>query len=121
MVLRQFGESVPKSLLATTLALKAAVATSKLEGRLATTLAARAAALQAVAPKLRSKGSDAAIDLFLTEDAVAPSGMLSPHIRGTMMPMTDRAARRLCDRLVELGVIKELTGRATFRLYGVSP
>ena len=32
--------------------------------------------------------------------------------------MTDRAARRLCDRLVELGVVRELTG-ATFRLYGV--
>mgnify|MGYP000280064960 CR=1 FL=1 len=89
--------------------------------RLATTLAARASALQAVAPKLRAKGSDAAIELFLTEDAVASSGMLSPMIRGTTIPMTSRAARRLCDRLVELGVVKELTGRSTFRLYGVSP
>jgi Fic family protein len=35
--------------------------------------------------------------------------------------MTDRAARRFCDRLVELGVAQELTGRPTFRLYGIAP
>jgi hypothetical protein len=33
--------------------------------------------------------------------------------------MSDRAARRLCDRLVGLGVIRELSGRDTFRLYGL--
>ncbi len=87
--------------------------------RLARDLARRAAALRAVAPKLRAKGSEAAVDLFLAEDAVAPASMLSPSIRGTSIPMTDRAARRLCDRLVELGVARELTGRATFRLYGL--
>lgn len=87
--------------------------------RLARDLARRAAALRAVAPKLRAKGSDAAVDLFLTEDAVAPASMLSPRIRGTNIPMTDRAARRFCDRLVELGVARELTGRSTFRLYGL--
>jgi hypothetical protein len=32
---------------------------------------------------------------------------------------SDRAARRFCDRLVGLGAIRELTGRDTFRLYGV--
>lgn len=31
---------------------------------------------------------------------------------------SDRAARRFCDRLVDLGVVRELTGRDTFRLYG---
>jgi hypothetical protein len=82
-------------------------------------LAARAVALKAVAPKLRAKGSDAAVALFLSEDAVTPSGMLSPMIQGTSIHMTDRAARRLCDRLVELGVARELTGRSTFRLYGI--
>ena len=87
--------------------------------RLAVELSARADALRSVAPKLRSKGSNDAISLFLIEDAVAPSGMLSPHIRGTRTEMTSRAARRLCDRLVELGVVTELTGRPTFRLYGV--
>jgi len=89
--------------------------------RLANQLAIRADAFRSVAPKLRTRGSEDAAALFLTEDAVAPSGMLSPHIRGTRTPMTARAARRLCDRLVELGVVKELTGRSTFRLYGVTP
>ncbi|MBD3625024.1 MAG: DUF1403 family protein, partial [Rhodobacteraceae bacterium] len=89
--------------------------------RLARDLARRAEALRAVAPKLRAKGSDAAVELFLTEDAVAPASMLSPRIRGTNIPMTDRAARRFCDRLVELGVARELTGRPTFRLYGIAP
>ncbi|MDA8586986.1 DUF1403 family protein [Rhodobacteraceae bacterium] len=84
-------------------------------------LARRAAALQVVVPKLRAKGSNAAVDLFFSEDAVAPSMMLSPMIRGTTIPMTDRAARRFCDRLVELGVAQELTGRPTFRLYGIAP
>ena len=70
--------------------------------RLARDLARCAAALRTVAPKLRAKGST-----------------LSPRIRGTSIPMTDRAARRFCDRLVELGVARELTGRPTFRLYGI--
>ena len=89
--------------------------------RMARDLARRAEALRTVAPKLRAKGSDAAVELFLTEDAVAPASMLSPRIRGTSIPMTDRAARRFCDRLVELGVARELTGRSTFRLYGIVP
>lgn len=88
--------------------------------RQARDLASRAASLQAVAPKLRAKGSDAAVELFLSEDALAPSSMLSPMIQGTAIPMTDRAARRFCDRLVELGVARELTGRPTFRLYGIA-
>lgn len=88
--------------------------------RLARDLARCAAALRAVAPKLRAKGSDAAVDVFLSEDAVAPASMLSPRIHGTTIPMTDRASRRFCDRLVELGVARELTGRSTFRLYGVA-
>ncbi len=89
--------------------------------RLARDQARRAEALRTVAPKLRANGSEAAVDLFLTEDAVTPSSMLSPRIRGTSIPMTDRAARRFCDRLVELGVARELTGRPTFRLYGIAP
>lgn len=77
--------------------------------RLATDLARRAAHLKAVAPKLRAKGAGAAVEMFLTRDAVAPSAL----------PLPDRAARRLCDRLVDLGAVRELTGRDTFRLYGV--
>ncbi len=88
--------------------------------RLAHDLARRAAHLRAVAPKLRTKGSQDAVRLFLSEDAVLPSTMLSPVIRGSNIPMTPRSARRLCVRLIELGVVRELTGRATFRLYGVA-
>ena len=77
--------------------------------RLSTDLARRAAHLKAVGPKLRAKGAGDAVEMFLTRDALAPSAL----------PLLDRAARRLCDRLVELGAVRELTGRNTFRLYGV--
>jgi hypothetical protein len=77
--------------------------------RLSTDLARRAAHLKAVAPKLRAKGAEAAVSMFLTQDAVAPASL----------PLPDRSARRLCDRLVDLGAVRELTGRDTFRLYGV--
>ncbi len=83
-------------------------------------LARRVQRLREVAPKLRAKGSGAAVALFLREDAVLPSLMLSPKILGTNIAMTDRAARRLCDRLVELGAVRELSGRSAFRLYGVA-
>jgi Protein of unknown function (DUF1403) len=36
-----------------------------------------------------------------------------------MTPISERGARRLFDRLAALGAIRELTGRATFRLYGL--
>ena len=88
--------------------------------RKAADLDRRAIKLQAIVPKLRAKGSDEALALFLSHDAVSPSGMLSPIIKGTSFAMTDRAALRLCDRLVDLGVVRELTGRATFRLYGAA-
>ncbi|MFD2741365.1 DUF1403 family protein [Sulfitobacter aestuarii] len=87
--------------------------------RLAGELTRRAARLRAVAPKLRAKASEAAVSLFLSQDAVAPTGMLSPRVQGTAQAMSDRAARRLCDRLVGLGAVRELTGRDMFRLYGL--
>ena len=65
--------------------------------------------VSAIAPKLRAKGAKDAVQIFLTQDAVAPSAL----------PMPDRAARRFCDRLVSLGVVRELTGRDSFRLYGI--
>lgn len=87
--------------------------------RLAHDLARRAEKLNTIAPKLRAKGSDQAVELFLSELAVSPSGMLYPKIKGSNVAMTQRSANRLCDRLVDLGVVRELTGRSTFRLYGV--
>ena len=78
---------------------------------LAADLAQRAARLRAVVPNLRARAAGRAVDLFLSHDALAPSAL-----EGVM---SDRAARRLCDRLVELGALRELTGRDVFRLYGV--
>ncbi|MEO0380556.1 MAG: DUF1403 family protein [Pseudomonadota bacterium] len=83
------------------------------------TLSERAARLHAALPRLRSKGAAAAAALFLTRDAVAPTLMLAPIVQGSAVAMSDRAARRLCDRLVTLGVLRELTGRSVFRLYGL--
>lgn len=82
-------------------------------------LGRRAERLRAIAPRLRSRGSDAALALFFTEDALAPTLALSPVVRGSAVRMSDRAARRLCERLVELGGLRELTGRSSFRLYGL--
>lgn len=76
-------------------------------------LARRAETLKIGASVVRSKASAAAVDVLLTEDAVSP-GMLARRAG-----MTDRAARRLCDRLVTLGVVRELTGRTSHRLYGL--
>ena len=79
--------------------------------RMAADLARRADRLAAVAPKLRAKGAGAALTMFMKRDALAPAALTRF--------MSDRAARRLCDRLVDLGVVRELTGRDTFRLYGM--
>lgn len=79
--------------------------------RLVAGLTRRAARLKGIAHKLRAKGAGQAVQIFLTRDAVAPAALTSLK--------SDRAARRFCDRLVELGVVRELTGRDTFRLYGV--
>lgn len=82
---------------------------------MAISLARAEARLRAVTPKLRAGGAARAVDLFLSRDALAPKALANamPDI------LSDRAARRLCERLVELGVLRELTGRDTFRLYGV--
>ncbi len=77
---------------------------------LAGDLSRAAARLRAVTPKLRAGGAGRAVDLFLSREALTP---------GALDFMSDRAARRLCDRLVALGALRELTGRETFRLYGL--
>ncbi|BAV50359.1 hypothetical protein MLTONO_5457 [Mesorhizobium loti] len=79
--------------------------------RLAADLSRRAARLLAVAPKLRAKGAGEVIFLLLNEDAV--SGSL------TTKNLSRFAARRLFERLQQLDAVRELSGRPTFRLYGL--
>lgn len=64
------------------------------------------------AADLRRPGRDTAdiIAALLTEDALAAQAGKEA---------SDRAARRLFDRLTSLGLVRELTGRPTFRLYGL--
>lgn len=78
---------------------------------LAGELARRADVLAAAAPRLRAKGSGAVIAALLSDDALAGSA----EIGG----ISDRGLRRLFDRLVSLGAVRELSGRPTFRLYGL--
>ena len=80
---------------------------------LAVDLSRRSNTLIEVAPKLRAKPAAKIVDLLLAEDC------LSPAEAARQAPMTGRAARRLFDRLVTLGAARELTGRPTFRLYGL--
>ncbi|MCP4561879.1 MAG: DUF1403 family protein [Bosea sp.] len=79
--------------------------------RLAAEIAPRAAQLVAVAPKLRAKGAGEVVRLLLDNDAV--SGTLQTA------SLTRWGARRLFDRLSELAAVRELSGRASFRLYGL--
>lgn len=90
---------------------RAAVRAAKDSLPMARDLSRRAAYLTAIAPKLRAKRAGEAVQMFLTRDAVSPSDL----------PLPDRAARRLCNRLVTLGAVRELTGRDMFRLYGIAP
>jgi len=69
--------------------------------------------LATVAPKLRARGAARVVDMLLDDDGVIPS---APAARAKM---SDRAARRLFDRLVLLGAARELTGRDSFRIYGL--
>ena len=73
-------------------------------------LARRAAKLTAVAPKLRGRDADRMVAILLMEDA-QPAGV--------GQAASDRSTRRLFERLVALGAVRELTGRPTFRLYGL--
>ncbi|MDI6029349.1 DUF1403 family protein [Corticibacterium sp. UT-5YL-CI-8] len=74
-------------------------------------LGRRADTLLAAAPKLRAKAADLVVERLLSDDAI----IASERIAG----MSDRGLRRLFDRLVELGAVRELSGRPTFRIYGL--
>jgi hypothetical protein len=51
--------------------------------------------------------------MLLQDDCVSPARAAK------WAKLSDRGARRLFDRLIELGAVRELTGRANFRLYGL--
>jgi hypothetical protein len=78
---------------------------------LSAVLGRRAQMLFEAAPKLRAKGAGAALGALLDEDSLSAATKFSG--------LSERGSRRLFDRLVALGAIRELTGRATFRLYGL--
>ena len=62
---------------------------------------------------LRAKGARRVVDMLLADDAVTPAAAAS------RAGLSDRAARRLFDRLVALGAVRELSGRDAFRIYGL--
>lgn len=76
-----------------------------------TEIGRRAERLAVVTPKLRAKGAGEAISLLLAEDAVSGS-LVTPKL-------SRFAARRLFERLTDLDAVRELSGRPTFRLYGL--
>lgn len=65
------------------------------------------------APKLRAKDAARVIEMLLDDDCVSAARVAK------RAKLSDRSARRLFDRLTELGAVRELTGRANFRLYGL--
>ena len=67
--------------------------------------------LAEAAPKLRAKGARAALQALLDQDLLAAATPIAG--------LSERGTRRLFERLAALGAIRELTGRATFRLYGL--
>ena len=79
--------------------------------RLGAEMARRAERLVAIAPKLRAKGAPDAIRLLLDDDAV--SGALVTR------NLSRFASRRLFERLHSLDAVRELSGRSTFRIYGL--
>jgi hypothetical protein len=79
--------------------------------RLAGEIARRAARLREVTPTLRTRGAGEAIRLLLDDEAVP----------GTLATggLSRFASRRLFQRLEDLGAVRELSGRPTFRLFGL--
>jgi hypothetical protein len=79
--------------------------------RLAAELSRRAERLAAAAPKLRAKGAGEVIQKLLEDDAVP--GTL------TTKTLSRFGARRLFERLQTFEAVRELSGRDSFRLFGL--
>jgi hypothetical protein len=74
-------------------------------------LAVRANALIAAGRQVRTRQAPAVVERILSKDAVSAASLTD------LLP--DRPARRLLQRLVDLGSLRELSGRPIYRVYGL--
>lgn len=79
--------------------------------RMAAAMEINARRLEAIEPKLRSKGAGEMLALLRGDDAV-PGSYSSATV-------TRWASRRLFERLLAAGAVRELSGRPGFRLFGL--
>jgi hypothetical protein len=82
-------------------------------------LARKAQALTRAAATLRTRDDGKGVALILCDDSVAPWRMVGATRSGEKGMNSDRAARRLCESLHAKGVLRLITDRPTFRLYGL--